>query len=119
MGYYIEVDEPKNKAQQLVDLHGAVILTRQPDSFENVPDGMALICVVDNGPFEAAALCYSAQEFAEFAAPDDVGPSTLEDHGDIAVLNLRSEYQEQGDQRPRTWVLMDQILAHKLTGYGI
>ncbi len=113
MGFYVEVPENKNKAQQLADLYGATILPQQPKTFEDVPEGLALICVVDNGPFEAAALCYSNEEFAAFAAPDNVGPSTLEDQGGLTVLSIRSERQ-----RPRTWVLLDQAVAHELAGYA-
>ena len=93
MGYYIEVERPKGKAQQLADLHGATILPQRPEAFEDVPDTLALICVVDNGPFEAAALCYSREEFIEFADTD------------------------HGDRRPRQWLLMDKALAHQLVGY--
>lgn len=92
MGYYIQVPENKGKAQQLVMLHDATILKQCPATFEDVPEGKALICVVDNGPFEAAALCYSARELEEFDALNDI--------------------------RPRTWLLMDQALAHQLAGFS-
>lgn len=90
MGYYIEVPNNKGKAQQLADLHRATILPQRPESFEDAPEGTAIICVVDNGPFEAAALCYSREEFVEFARPDG---------------------------RPQTWLLMSQRLAYDLAGY--
>lgn len=112
MGYYIQVPENKGKARQLAEMHGATILPQRPEAFEDVPDGQALICVVDNGPFEAAALCYSREEFEVFARPDDVGPTTVEDHGAFAAMHLRSE-----KQRPRTWVTLDKATAHKLAGY--
>ena len=111
MGYYIQMPKNTDKAQQLVDLHDAAILTKCP-TFEEIPKGKALICVVDNGPFEAAALCHSAEEFAVFSAPDDVGPNTVEYHGGLAEIHIRSE-----QQRPRTWVLMDQSKAHELAGF--
>ncbi len=53
MGYYIEVPKSKDKA---------------------------IICVVDNGPFEAAGFAYSQRELDFFSIPDG---------------------------RPRTWVVMD------------
>jgi hypothetical protein len=96
MGYYIQVPENEGKAQQLVGLHGATILPMRPEAFEDVPEGQALICVVDNGAFEAAALCYSREEFIEFTSPDVT----------------------TGHQRPRTWVLMAKALAHELAGYS-
>lgn len=92
MGYYIQVPQNKGKAQQLVDLYGAEILPRMPATFADIPEGKALICVVDNGPFEAAGLCYSEREFEAFDAMD------------------------KGDQRSRTWVLMERVLAFQLAG---
>lgn len=91
MGCYIEVPSPKDKAQQLVDLHGAAILTKQP-RFEEIPTGKALICVVLNAAFEAAALVYDRDEFIDFTLPED--------------------------PRPRTWLLMEQSVAHELAGYS-
>ena len=112
MGYYIEVPSPKGKAAQLAEMYGAGIMDNPPATFDDIPEGLALICVVDNGPFEAAALCYSAEEFAEFSTPDDVGPTTVKDHGGLTEIHIRSE-----QQRPRTWVLMDQSKAHELAGF--
>lgn len=112
MGYYVEVPENKGKARQLAVLHGATILAQRPEAFEDVPDGQALICVVDNGPFEAAALCYSAAEFEAFARPDDVGPDLMQDRGAFTEIHLRPE-----KQRPRTWVTLDKATAHKLADY--
>ena len=94
MGYYIEVPHNKGKAQQLVDLHSAQILDKKPEFNEVAPD-KAIICVLDNGPFEAAGYAYSERELAEFAAPDRFGSY----------------------QRPRTWLIMDKKLAVKLSGY--
>ncbi len=91
MGYYIEVADNKGKARQLAGLYGAGIMDAPPETFKDVPEGLALICVVDNGPFEAAALCYDADEFAAFNDPHET--------------------------RPRTWLLMDQAKAHQLAGY--
>lgn len=91
MGYYIETEGVKGKAEYLADRHEAEILPQAPDTFEDVPENKALICVVDNGPFEAAALCYSIEEFAEF--------------------------NEAGDPRPKIWLLMDKTIAHAFAGY--
>ena len=89
MGYYIEVPQHRNKADQLVKIHGATIVTC-PSSFEEIPQKKAIICVVDNIMFEAAAYCYSSQEFEYFREPDG---------------------------RPRQWLTMDKKLAEKLTGF--
>ena len=92
MGYYIEVPKMKGKAEQLVELYEGEIIDR-PASFNDIPEGKALICVVSNLNFDAAGLCYSEREFNDF----------LHDY-------------HQPD-RPRKWVLMDLQLARKLSGY--
>lgn len=112
MGYYIQVPEDKGKAQQLADLHGATILSERPKAFDDVAVSLALICVVDNGTFEAAGLCDSAERFATFAASDNVGPPTAGEQDGMTVLNIRPK-----QQRPRIWVTMDKVLAHQLAGY--
>ncbi len=65
MGYYIEVDEPKHVT--LVRKYGAKVL-QQPKYLD---DGQVTICVIDNGPFRAAGICYNESEFQSFAFPDD------------------------------------------------
>lgn len=94
MGYYIEVPNVKGKAQQVIDIHGAELLERAPLSLSDIPPDKAVICVVDNGPFEAAGFCYNEKELQDFVAPDYFQP-----------------------QRPRQWLLMDRSKACKLTGY--
>ena len=92
MGYYIEVPENKGKAQQIAELHGALILDKQPPFAAVAVEApeKAIICVVDNGMFEAAGFAYDEMEFNVFARPDG---------------------------RPKTWLIMDRNLACKLTGY--
>lgn len=89
MGYYIEVPNKKGKAQQLVDLYGARVLNEKPSFGEVAPD-KAIICVLDNGSFEAAGYAFNEQELGEFAFPDG---------------------------RPRIWLLMDLVTVRRLTGY--
>ena len=50
----------------------------------------AIICVVQNPFFDAAGYCYSEKELSVF---------------------------RHNDGRPRSWLLMDKDLVHKLTGY--
>jgi len=87
VGYYIEVPVSKGKAKQLEVIYGATALPEAPKTWQKDP---AIICVVDNGSFEAAGFCYSPQELEEF---------------------------KRDDGRPRTWLLLDYKLACKLTGY--
>lgn len=89
MGFYIE-GPVTSKAQFIVSEYDGKIIP-QPKSFSDVPADKALICVVDNGPFEAAGYCFGEREFECFSSPRDI--------------------------RERTWVIMDKAKAEKLTGY--
>lgn len=68
MGYYINSTSKgvrlpaKGKANQLI-FDGA---KRVKNEFQE-----NLVCVVDNGPFEAAAYAFSEDEFNAFNDPDD------------------------------------------------
>lgn len=89
MGYYIEVPEKKGKAAQLVCLYGARIIGPAPVWCDIKPHE-AVICVVDNGLFEAAGFAFDSQEFFYFKMPDG---------------------------RPKTWLIMDWKKACELTGF--
>ncbi len=89
MGYYIEVPEDKGKAQQIVELYGGRIVP-SPPSFEDITPDEAIICVVDNGHYEAAGFAFNQRELHAF-----------------------SFYE----RRPRTWVIMNRQKACELTGY--
>lgn len=89
MGIYIEVPHHLNKARQLVELHEA-IQTLPPEEFSDVPADKFLICVVENGYFDAAAVAYSESEFKAFLPTER-------------------------DDRPRTWLLMDRVKVDVLT----
>jgi len=92
MGYYIQAPSNHGKANYLVEKHGAEIVGRD----SNVPawdEDRAIICVVDNGGFEAAGYAFSPRELEDFASPD------------------------LGLQRDRIWLKMDRALARKLAGY--
>jgi hypothetical protein len=89
MGYYIQ-GPAKCKTQYIVsEYDGKIIPT--PESFGDIPQDKGLICVVNNGYFEAAGYCFSAREFEAFSSPTD--------------------------NRPKTWLIMDRELAEELSGY--
>jgi len=90
MGYYIQTDDSINKAKFIVDNYDGERIIR-PLSFASVPKGKALICVVGNPRFEAAALIYSQGEYDEFTQSDD--------------------------PRQKEWLLLDLAKAHELAGF--
>ncbi len=94
MGFYIETGTSRGKADILIRQYGASpvwpVWTVWP-VFKDIDENKALICVVDNGFFEAAAYCFSEQEFEAFNDPSD--------------------------PRPRKWLIMDKNVAEKLSGY--
>lgn len=89
MGYYIETPLSKNKVTQLQKLYKAEIVT--VPNWSEIPEGKALICVIQNGLFDAAAYCYDQMEFDEFRV----------------------------DCRIKDWLLMDKELVEKLTGFNL
>lgn len=90
MGYYVQTPKNTGKALQLRSLYNAEIIDK-PESFEAIPEGKALIVIVDNTLFEAAAYAYSASEFEAFTNPFD--------------------------ERFKQYVLMDKKLVEELVGY--
>lgn len=88
MGYYIQHPEglPTGKADALVKHYGAEITTGP-----KMEPHKATVCVVSNGPFEAAAFVYDAGEMRDFNLPED--------------------------HRPKTWLTMDWDKACELTGF--
>lgn len=92
MGYYIETGTRHGKAEQIMDSLDAVEIS-QAEARTFLEEGVdyAVICVVDNGPFEAAAYCHSLKEYEQFTLPHD--------------------------DRPKIWLLADKQRVETLTGY--
>jgi hypothetical protein len=90
MGYYIEVPKDLHKAFQIINIYGAKKLMAPPKTLSEIPSDQALICVVENGPFDAAAYCYNDGELKDFS------------------------YQ---DGRMKTWLTLDKKLVEKLTDF--
>ena len=93
MGYYIDNDSsgavlPRfDKAEHLIQYEGAIVLENPTEFVEG------MVCVVENGMFDAAAYAYSESEFKCFY--------------DLA------------DVRKKTWLRLDPEKAKQLSGFWV
>ena len=78
MGLYLNPGAVVGKADQLIEL-GAKELMSPPATIDSVADDKAIVCVVENGPFDAAAWAFNDRELSK---------------------DLR-------DMRPKRWLVMD------------
>ena len=87
MGFYIQTPDPLNKATQLIELYKAQLI-KPPKDFVSSPSKV-LICVVQNGSFDAAGICFDSTEFAAFNNPYDGRPKSwlLMDKDKVLELN--------------------------------
>jgi len=82
MGYYI--NPPDMTKEQFLINYGVLIKESDLKSASfDFTNGPLPVCLVDNGPFRAAGICYDAGELEAFSAP--------------------------GDNRPRRWYLVDKV----------
>ena len=97
MGYYINQINGKslparNKAQALIN-EGAVKIDEPIEFCEN------LVCVVENGPFDAAAYAFSKGEMKNFQIPSDYRLKTwliVENAADLSDYNTnRNQYMNK------------------------
>ncbi len=91
MGFYIETGKALGKAEYLIDNYDGQEILLLPASFFDIPENKSLICVVNNGFFEAAAYCFNEEELNAFKNPDG---------------------------RFKRWILIDKDDAEKLSGYN-
>jgi len=75
MGFYLERRDgaAQCKAQGLIDDFGAELInkTEAGDLIKSNSKDFAVICVIDNGNFEAAAYVFNQAEYEVFTDPDD------------------------------------------------
>ena len=93
MGQYLQVESNIEEAAQLIKYHGAEVVHGDPlEAFDKLPADRGLVCVVENGPFDAAAWAFCRQEAEAFKRPD------------------------MGCQRRRTWLTMNLDTIKSLLG---
>ena len=88
MTLYLNLPDGTGKLEYLSGLSGSEVLPSRPRGLDEVPNHKALICVLDNGTFEAAGYVVSETDFAAWA-------------------------NSTGD-RSETWLLMDRQIADDL-----
>ena len=81
----------KGKVDHLIATCGAKRLAKPPKAFDDIPEGKALICVVNTVTYETASYCFSATE--------------------MTLLNDATDF------RARTWLLMDKDGAERLSRF--
>lgn len=93
MGYYIQGDGARGKADWLMAHKSALIVPLdEARAVANDPDSkMGVVCVVRNSLFDAACFCYNSDEFESCNNPKDI--------------------------RPKLWLVMDKAEAARLSGY--
>jgi hypothetical protein len=95
MGYYLQAAPDQNfgKAEFLCQKYnGRVITVEEAKLLIGDPDKVALVCVVNNGIFEAAAYCYSAAEFEVFSSTGDIRPRTWLRFDNVSEIRQASGY---------------------------
>ena len=68
MGYYIETGTLKNKVNWILNHCQSSYIISRPESLAAglVAANLVPVCVVDNGPFEAAVIAYNPEEAKAF-----------------------------------------------------
>lgn len=74
MGYYIETEACTGKVKAILNAAPGSFIMDDP-CFDSTGRSVT-VCVVDNGPFEAAAVAFSKDELEVFANPNDFRPKT-------------------------------------------
>jgi hypothetical protein len=74
MGYYIQTPQPKGKTEAICRGLNGIEITYDEAAFFVKEQMGAVICVVDNGPFEAAAYCHNLDALREFTNAQDDRP---------------------------------------------
>jgi hypothetical protein len=92
MGYYIETPMIKGKADYLKERYKAEEIEEIGSLNEISKEDMALVCVLENGMWDAVAYIYDDNE-------------------------LKRALPTSRDNRKRTWLLMDKTLVENLSNY--
>lgn len=99
MGYYLETPRCKDKASQLIKIHNAREVRMEEALDAIYANKHAVICVVRNPNFDAAAYCYDLHEFRRFNYVDDDRPRKwliIEDRDAVDIITgYKAEREKQ------------------------
>lgn len=76
MGAYINPPRPQTK-EQFLEANGIPVSLEEVRDWNARPEGCLPVCLVDNGYFTAAGICYSPAELKVFTAPGDPRPASF------------------------------------------
>lgn len=68
MGLYIN---PSDQSKERWLRHNASQLLTHRPQWSDIPEDKMVVCLVNNGPFTAAAVCYNERELEGFGSPTD------------------------------------------------
>lgn len=74
MGFYLETESVHGKAKSIAEEWQGEIVYQLPTFTQLNKENKVLVTVVDNGPFEAAGICYSQGEYDQFTSDRDPRP---------------------------------------------
>lgn len=110
MGYYVN---PRTGTKEAwLDAHGLEVTGPEwsylATNFPGLtPEGNGVyVCLVDNGPFTAAGICYNEAEFDAFRAADPTPEEVVESKVRAEAAGIYTVQLDSGDQRPRTWYVV-------------
>ncbi len=110
MGYYI--NPPNETKEEWLNDNGMEVTDPSWDALPNFrptefqDDDGVYVCLVDNGPFTAAGICYNEAEFNEFRAPDPIPEELAASKERADAMGMYTVQLDTGDQRPRKWYVV-------------
>ena len=75
MGCY--VNPPSETKESFLEREGKRVEPINALSWEDVPEGMLPVVLINNGPFTAAGVAYKRSELVEFTDPRDYRPKKV------------------------------------------
>ena len=104
MGYYI--NPPNETKEEWLNDNGLEVTGPEWGLLASNFPGGVYVCLVDNGPFTAAGICYNEAEFNEFRAPDPTPEELAASKERADAMGMYTVQLDTGDQRSRKWYVV-------------